>query len=244
MIRSTRGWPAELIIVRHAESAGNVARERAYAGEAPAIEIEGRDADVPLSPRGMTQADALGAWLRDDPPDLVFSSPYRRARETAARACAAAGWSIPTRGDERVREKEFGALDRLTRWGIAERFPAEVEARRALGKFYYRPPGGESWIDVILRVRSFVDSLRADFEDARVLVVTHQVVVLCLRYVIEALDEAELLAIDRSADVPNCGVTRYERGPDGAPVLRAYNSTAPLAESGAPVTRERDEHAS
>jgi probable phosphoglycerate mutase len=48
--------------------------------------------------------------------------------------------------DERLREKEFGILDRLTRAGIEEQFPDQAEFRRLLGKFYHRPPGGESWV--------------------------------------------------------------------------------------------------
>ena len=43
------------------------------------------------------------------------------------------------------------------------RHPAEVpRARRAaahVGKFYFRPPGGESWCDVILRLRSLIEMI-------------------------------------------------------------------------------------
>ena len=59
--------------------------------------------------------------------------------------------------DERLREKEFGVLDRLTREGIAELYSQQAEFRRVLGKFYHRPPAGESWCDVILRLRSALD---------------------------------------------------------------------------------------
>ena len=44
--------------------------------------------------------------------------------------------------DERLREKEFGCLDRLTRAGITASFPEEARRRADVGKFYYRPPGG------------------------------------------------------------------------------------------------------
>jgi hypothetical protein len=39
-----------------------------------------------------------------------------------------------------------------------------------------------------------------------VLIVCHQVVVLCFRYILEEMDEATILTIDREADVINCGV--------------------------------------
>jgi len=101
-------------------------------------------------------------------------------------------------------------LDRLTRRGIEQRFPEQAAMRAALGKFYYRPPGGESWTDVLLRLHSFVDALRRDYGGRRVAVVTHQVVVLCLRYLIEGLDERRILEIDALGDVANCSITQYD----------------------------------
>ena len=50
-------WPVKLWLVRHGESAGNVARDLAHAALADRIEIEAlRDVDVPLSERGHVQA--------------------------------------------------------------------------------------------------------------------------------------------------------------------------------------------
>jgi hypothetical protein len=77
-----------------------------------------------------------------------------------------------------------------------------------------------------------------------VLVVAHQVIVLCLRYLLEELTEAEILAIDRAAEVANCGVTSYVRDSDAAARgrlrLEAYNFVAPLVEAGTPVTSRPD----
>ena len=74
--------------------------------------------------------------------------------------------------------------------GIEAKFP-ELAAQRALvGKFYFRPPGGESWCDVILRLRSVLEMLRRDHVGERVLIVAHQVIVNCFRYLLECLDEA------------------------------------------------------
>ncbi|WP_374468833.1 histidine phosphatase family protein [Phenylobacterium sp.] len=244
-------WPERLWIVRHGESAGNVARNLAEAGGQGRIDIADRDVDVPLSPLGEAQACALGRWFGDMPeserPEVVLSSPYVRALRTADIVRDCGGFSPeahrPT-PDERLREKEFGILDRLTRHGIKELHPEQSEFRRLLGKFYHRPPGGESWCDVILRLRSALDTLSLHHADRRVLIVTHQVVVLCLRYLLENLTEAEILAIDREQDVANCSVTEYRLdrtcGPNGELKLARYNFTAPLEREGAPVTREPD----
>ncbi|MBO9547153.1 histidine phosphatase family protein [Caulobacter sp.] len=244
-------WPTRLWIVRHGQSAGNVARDAADAAGLARIDIADRDMDVSLSGLGKEQARALGRWFgklpADQRPCTVMSSPYLRAVQTSASIRDAGGLASPTRKfciDERLREKEFGVLDRLTRHGIEQQFPEQAEFRRLLGKFHHRPPGGESWCDVILRLRSLLDTLSLHHGGDRVLIVAHQVVVLCMRYLLEGLSEEEILAIDRQADIANCGVTEYRfdpnSGPDGELVLTRYNFTAPLEQEAAPVTAEPD----
>jgi broad specificity phosphatase PhoE len=243
-------------IVRHGESAGNVARDAANASGAAFIDIAGRDVDVPLSALGEEQASALGRWFAEMPsgcrPTAAVASPYLRARQTVDHIVNAGGLAAGAKRvvDERLREKEFGILDRLTRVGIAQRYPDQAESRARVGKFYFRPPGGESWCDVILRLRSVLDtfSLHYSKPGSRVLIVAHQVIVLCMRYLIEELDETQILAIDREGDVANCGVTEYaldSATPQRATVdykmrLVRYNFVAPLEEAGAPVTAEPD----
>ena len=68
--RLEQKWPQTLWIVRHGQSAGNVARDAAELGGLAAIDIADRDVDVPLSPLGEQQADALGDW---------FAAPAARA---------------------------------------------------------------------------------------------------------------------------------------------------------------------
>ena len=244
-------WPDRLWIVRHGESAGNVARDAAHAAGLARIDIGGRDVDVPLSPLGERQSEALGRWFAAMPeaerPEVVLTSPYLRARQTALRMHAAGGIAVEPSGfvaDERLREKEFGVLDRLTRHGIEQDHPDQAEFRRVLGKFYHRPPGGESWCDVILRLRSALDTISLHHDGCRVLIVAHQVVVLCLRYLLEEMSEDQILAVDAEVDVANCGVTEYGfdpgRGRHGCLVLRRYNFVAPLEAQGTPVTAEPD----
>ena len=244
-------WPDVMWIVRHGESAGNVARDAAEAAGHAIIDIPTRDVDVPLSPLGERQAAALGRWFGkmspEERPTVLLSSPYIRARETARMTIDAAAIEredITFITDERLREKEFGILDRLTRVGIQEKYPEQAEARSALGKFYFRPPGGESWCDVILRLRSVIDTITRDYRRERVLIVSHQVVVNCFRYLLERMTEEQILALDRAQEIANCSVTSYEfdpaRGRRGGPALRFFNFVAPLEEAGETVTAARD----
>jgi probable phosphoglycerate mutase len=244
-------WPERLWIVRHGQSAGNVARDAADAAGLAAIDLEIRDVDVPLSDLGRRQAGALGRWFAALPeaerPEIVFASPYVRARQTARAICEAGGVAASARQpvvDERLREREFGLWDRLTAAGVRRKYPDQAEQRAILGKFYHRPPGGESWADVILRLRSALDTISLHHADRRVLIVCHQVVVLCLRYILEALDEAAILTIDKAGDVFNCGLCEYEferaDARDCVPKLVRYNFAAPLIEEAAPITSAPD----
>lgn len=250
-MKSPQIWPELLYIVRHGESAGNVAREAALEAGHPVIDINMRDVDVPLSDLGKRQSEALGRWLGSLPtkerPTIVLTSPYLRARHTAGLIVKTAGMKEDTYSlvvDERFREKEFGILDRLTAVGIHDRFPDQAEHRRLLGKFYHRPPGGESWCDVLLRLRSATEMISREYCGERVLIVCHAVVVLCMRYLLEHMTEPELLAIDKREEVANCSVTLYKHdpklGPRGNLRLQQFNFVAPLEEAGAPVTSEPD----
>lgn len=240
-------WPQQLWIVRHGQSAGNIARDQAEAGGVPLIDIAARDVDVPLSPLGEQQARTLGRWFGRMPeaerPTVVLTSPYLRARATSQWIIEEAGIArdaISVVADERLREKEFGILDRLTKLGIVQKYPELGEQRAHVGKFYFRPPGGESWCDVILRLRSVVDTIVREYRGERVLIVGHQVIVHCFRYLLERMDEEQILLLDRANDVPNCSVTSYEfdatRGKSGKLVLRLVNFVAPLQDTDVPIT--------
>lgn len=240
-------WPTTLWLVRHGESAGNVARDAAHAANAHRIDISGRDVDVPLSPHGEKQARALGEWFSrqslEARPDVLFASPYRRAVQTAQifRDAGGVAADLQICIDERMREKEFGILDGLTTAGIAQLLPEQAEFREILGKFYHRPPGGESWCDVILRLRSLLDTIALHHAGQRLMIVAHQVVVLCLRYVIEQLTEEDILAIDKAGDVANCSVTEYRLTSEGRLGLVRYNAIEHIeAAPAATVTAEVD----
>jgi len=243
-----QAWPSVLWIVRHGQSAGNVARDLATAQGQHRIPLTIRDVDVPLSDLGREQAASLGKWFagRGELPEVVLASPYVRARQTAEIFREFGGCEPDEKIclDERLREKEFGVLDGLTTHGIAHLEPQQAEFRKLLGKFYHRPPGGESWCDVIFRLRSLLDTVSLHHGGRRVLIVAHQVVVMCLRYVIEGMGEEQVLAIDRAGDVSNCGVTEYRfdaaAGKDGGLVLAAYNVTAPMEDDATPVTSAPD----
>ena len=229
-------------LVRHGESIGNLADARAQEAGADRLDLDIRDPDVPLSETGRSQATALGRHLAalgpDQRPTAVLSSPFTRALTTAR--LATAGLDVRVRTDERLRERDFGAFDGMTGTGIREEFPAEARRRELLGKFYYRPPGGESWADIALRIRSLLatEALRHDCD--RLLIVAHQAVIMVLRYVLEELSEQDLLELDREEQVANASLTRYEMDDAGDLRLAEFNAVYHLVDRDEDVTEEPD----
>jgi len=234
--------PTQFVLVRHGESRGNVADRLAREKGAFRLELEVRDADMPLSDLGIQQAEALGRHIAGlsgkTQPTTIFSSPYERAASTARLAAAAGDLPTPVVLDERLRERELGALDGMTGDGIRRIHPEEAGRRGWLGKFYYRPPGGESWADVVQRTRQFMINLTLDPSSSdRVWVFTHQAVILAFRVALEGLTEQEILEIDRGQPLANCSMTRY-RCDDGRWQLEAFADTEAL-KGLAPATTER-----
>jgi broad specificity phosphatase PhoE len=235
------GGVTSLLLVRHGESAANVAATEAEAAGAEIIDMPLRDADVPLTATGTDQAEAVRRWLDTRPaggyPDSVWVSPYLRATETADIALAGRPDGPPLRLDERLRDRELGVLDLLTTLGVEERLPIEAARRRRLGKYYYRPPGGESWADVALRIRSFLWELDAADRGPTALVVSHDAVILLFRMVCEGLPEPQALQLARSEPLLNASVTALVRDDIDAPWrVVGYNDVSHLVTAGASVT--------
>ena len=204
--------PKCLWLVRHGESTANLARRKAENEGLLTIDFPGREMDVPLSDTGVRQSMALGDWFagQSEKPTVVVCSPYVRTRETARLILDSA--QIETARvfyDERLREREFGIFDRLTWAGSLAKYPEECAKRTEIGKFYYRPPHGESWCDVAVRVRGVWRDVREDYPDENVMIVSHEAVIHLFRYVLENLTEDEILKIDRASDIINCQTISY-----------------------------------
>lgn len=222
-----------LAMARHGESVGNVARHEAEAAGLNRIDLPTRDPDVPLSEAGRRQAAALGRWLAQLPegehPTAVYCSPYIRAAETA-RVAVAGLPDTPLVYDERLRDRDAGTFYGLTARGIAALFPEEAARKKALGKFYYRPPGGESWTDVALRLRAVLADIEREQPGGRVLIVAHDALVVLTRYIVEGMSEEEILDAERTL-VPNGSVTAWTRS-GGRLRLVTANATGHLNETG------------
>jgi len=163
------------------------------------------------------------------------SSPYRRAADTARFATEPVALAVDF--DERLRERDLGVFDGFTGRGIRAHYPEEAARRTRLGKFYYQPPSGESWADVVLRVRSLLADLRHGYDGERLWLFTHQAVIMAFRYVLEDIDEPRLLDIDRDVQIPNASLTSFRRVGHRFELV-TFADTRAVDRADAEVTRE------
>jgi broad specificity phosphatase PhoE len=135
--------------------------------------------DGELSETGRAQARELGERRREDGIAVVYSSDLGRAVETAE--IAFSGTGIPIRRDARLRECDYGELTGMPSERLREEVPQRVEIPY---------PGGESYRDVVERVRGFLGDLLPEHEGERVLLVSHA----APRWALQHLLEGTLLA--------------------------------------------------
>ena len=226
-------WPKALVLVRHAESLANyetdLIHDHVITGYSNAI-LNKRDMDVELTDRVHQQASLTGIWLRERfrEFDRYFRSPYTRTKQTAQHLFPHADW----RDDARIREKDFGILDQLTDEEVEQQYPELVAYKAKVRKFYFRPPGGENYPDMILRAHNFLGMLKRDYPNKNIIVVAHSALLMCFRYLLEKLDEDLLLEKQRSEKIWNASVIVYRQ--------QVINGKSRLVADGPPVIPWRE----
>ena len=178
-----------LTLVRHGETDWNVSRR-----------TQGHDDRARLSAAGRAQASEVAATLATEHFDVIVASDLSRARETAT--IIAEVLTLDVEYEPLLRERNFGVLEGAPHrdltgdlTGIVDDVVVDPDAR---------PPGGESFRDVVERARRFVDATRFRYPDSKVLVVTHGGMIRALR----AYYEGAPLEGLRWGAVGNCSVWR------------------------------------
>ena len=158
-----------IYLVRHGESEGNLNVE---------IYTDIPDHAIALSPRGVRQAHAAGAALRERlaldgvaPGDhlRVWTSPYRRTRQTAqalVQELQSSHLELDVCEHINLCEQQFGLFDGIPDDQLAQRMPREFAhydlACRHEGRFWARMPMGESRFDVAVRVHEAFGTFHRD----------------------------------------------------------------------------------
>jgi broad specificity phosphatase PhoE len=215
--------PALLVLVRHGESARNVAKKhnRFFLDDESRKAVQGiPDWQIPLTDVGHRQAADTGRALRDrfGAFDYVYHSGYRRTEETAAGILAAypdeERATMRVRANAFIRERDSGYTYDMTTAEAEAAFPWLQPYWDTAGPWFGRPPGGESLADVAQRVYQYLNMLFRDRAGQRVLVVTHGGTMRAFRFLLERWTFAELPARLDACRTPNCCVLPYRFDPD------------------------------
>jgi broad specificity phosphatase PhoE len=128
--------------------------------------------DPPLDDLGREQASRLARRLRlMAPPAAVYSSPLRRARQTAAPAAAA--WGLEARVDDDLMEAHIGEWENTDFEDILASDPEIMHLFRRQRAIWSRAPGGEAWDPFRKRVHDAVESILARHPSGDLVVVAH-----------------------------------------------------------------------
>jgi len=185
----------ELVIVRHGETAWN-------AGDI----FRGRVA-VPLSEKGLMQAEKAGEYLSKKKIKAVFCSPLDRAVQTAAAIAKKQG--IEPQPLEGVNDQDFGEWEGVAVAEVAKKYPEIYQQWRT------RPditavPGGEMLSAVRDRAVKTLNDLIVSTQDGETIaIVTHRVVTKVLICYLLGLDDSHFWNIEHDT----CGVTTFQYHP-------------------------------
>jgi broad specificity phosphatase PhoE len=199
----------ELILARHGETEWNVGKI-----------FRGR-ADVNLDAVGVKQADLLGKYLGNCRLEAVYSSPLKRALDTATIVARYQKVGVHTAED--IIDLDYGEWQSLSEQQVERLYPALLKEWHN-SPHKARIPGGESLEDVRGRVIELVNDVLSRHQ-GRILLVSHRVVLKVLICYLLGLDDSHFWNI--SQDV--CGITVFNYV-DGRFVLTRHNDTSHLRE--------------
>ena len=174
-----------LYVVRHGETIWNVERK-----------VQGIT-DIPLTEKGMKEAEELQELISTLNIDVVISSPLERARETAK---ILVDFKLPINTDDRIKERDWGmnegalidAVDRWDCWDVV--LNTKVQNIECVQDFMYR-------------VSNFIEEIKIKHKDKNVLIVTHSAVSRVIHYLLGTIPEDANLS---RIDIPNLRIIEYK----------------------------------
>ena len=179
-------------IIRHGQTGFNT--ERRLQGAMP----------VPLNDCGRQQSHLLAQYLQSWSIDAIYTSPRARAKETAQIIGKRLKRTVYK--DERLTEIAFGDFEGHTFAEVAQLYPGAYEKWES-GYRGYRVPGGESRLDVQLRMEAaWRDITDAGSSDTTVAIVGHSSAMMIFL--------AAMFAFLPSKPVVNTSITTLERYQD------------------------------
>lgn len=156
----------KISFVRHGESVANLLHE-----------FSNRGFKHGLTERGFQQAEQLVQKLRGIPFRQIYTSPLKRAFQTAQ--ILQEHLNCPLEISDALREYDCGVLEGKSdpeSWAIYDRVFQQWQE----GQWAERIPGGESHLDIQARFIPFIDAISQAQEDENVLLVGHGGIYRCM----------------------------------------------------------------
>jgi broad specificity phosphatase PhoE len=192
----------DIIVVRHGESTRNHAALLAHKGDPMPLAAQlAEDSYEPgwaLTEHGWDQARAAGDWIEqslDSPPTLGYVSPYFRTLQTAR----GLGLDLAFEQDWRLRERHWGEYSQQKNPYTVDQYLLDLSK---CGEPFWRSglPGGESVMDLLPNVRSFVQDRLYGLREASVVIVTHGGTMRALQALLTGQPEI------KPSSTPNCSL--------------------------------------
>ncbi len=196
--------PREIVVVRHAESDGNIFDS----DERTKISIPTHMYGV--TPRGVQQGLATKKFLEANGYidfDEYFCSYYNRV-------CLTTGILFPNQPyfeDPRLAEGRRGHYHHLTKAEMLAKYPEELERKDKEGLYHYCPFGGENWADAELRILSFNNTLETKYANKRIFMCVHGFWFLLFQRLIHKFSIKKAVEIyeNKTGIVANASFSRY-----------------------------------
>jgi probable phosphoglycerate mutase len=204
-LRSTE-VPTMIHLVRHGETILTPTRKFSGTGAL----------DPELTEDGLAQADRVAAEVVKLKPEVLISSPLKRARQTADAIARTTGLDVIE--DTDWYELSFGTWDGKSIEEVKAETPDDYQAW--LNSSSYRPGGGESYDEARLRVDVALEKLLAKYPGKKVVVVTHNGVIKSAANLVIGGPNDGVFHMDATP----CSISTISIWPsDGLRALRSFN---------------------
>jgi len=169
-----------LSLIRHGQTQWNV--EGRYTGQS----------DIPLNEVGRAQARQVAEQLKENPPDVIYCSDLKRAKETAS--VISTQIKVQLHVDRRLREINQGVWEGMHFDEIKRRYADEF-ADRLANPLEVAPPGGETIGQVQERVLAAVAEIQRNNQDSHVAIVAHGLVLALIKAKFESYPITQVWAL-------------------------------------------------
>lgn len=195
----------KLIIARHGETDWNV--NEVFRGRL----------DIELNETGRQQAELMAGYLSGTKLSAVYSSPLKRALETARSVAARQGLEAITAPE--LIDMDFGDWQGLAISTVRDKYPGFFD-RWLEQPHHLKVPGGESLLDVRERALALVNRVTSQ-DNGDVLLVSHRVVGKVLICALLGLDDSHFWNIK----LDTCGLTTFDFE-NGRFIITGHNDTS------------------